>query len=573
MVTVTELGKQFGGQTLFYDANIQFHAGNRYGVVGANGSGKSTFLRILTGEESASQGDVTIPKRTRVGILEQDHFRYEDTPILHVVMMGHTEVWSAMERKEKLLSGPEEDFDENKYSDLEDTILRLNGYALEARAAEILEGMQIPTKVHYDNLSTLSGGFKLRVLLARTLASDPDLLLLDEPNNHLDILSLRWLEKFLMAFKGCAIVVSHDHRFLDNVCTHIVDVDYEAVTQYKGNYSTFLTAKVEERERRERANVKREKEIATHAAFITRFKAKATKARQANSRQKRMEKIVIEDLVRSSRRHPKFSFPQQRPSGRKVVEAMAISKAYGDNVVLSDVDLEVFRGDRIAIIGPNGIGKSTLLKVLVDQVQADDGLVEWGYETHVGYFAQDHHEVLKDGDDTVSSWLWARKPAEDIGAIYGRLAAALFNRDDADKKIRNLSGGEAARLGLAGVAIRDPNVLVLDEPTNHLDLEGIEALAASLQKVESTVILVSHDRWFVSKVATRIFEIRPDGVEDFRGSYDEYLATCETDHLDRNEAWERAKRERKEEKKGKSGKSGKGNKKSGKGGKGKGARR
>jgi len=551
MVTVTELGKSFGGQTLFHDANLQFHAGNRYGIVGANGSGKSTFLRILTGEESASEGDVAIPKRTRVGILEQDHFRYEDTPILHVVMMGHTEVWTAMAKKEALLNGPEEDFDENRYSDLEDTILRLNGYALEARAAEILEGMQIPTRVHYEPLSTLSGGFKLRVLLARTLASAPDLLLLDEPNNHLDMLSLRWLEKFLLAFKGCAIVVSHDHRFLDNVCTHIVDVDYEAVTAYKGNYSTFLTAKTEERERRERANVKREKEIADHAAFITRFKAKATKARQANSRQKRMEKIVIDKLATSSRRHPKFVFPQCRPSGRKVVEGMGISKAYGDNQVLSDVDLEVYRGDRIAIIGPNGIGKSTLLKVLVSEVEADDGLVEWGYETHVGYFAQDHHEVLNDGGQTVSSWLWGRNPTEDIGAIYGRLAAVLFSRDDADKKIRNLSGGEAARLGLAGIAINRPNVLVLDEPTNHLDLEGIEALASSLQKIESTVILVSHDRWFVSKVATRILEIRPDGVEDFRGTYDEYLATCETDHLDRNEAWERAKRERKGKAKGK----------------------
>jgi len=548
MVTVTELGKSFGGQTLFHDANLQFHPGNRYGVVGANGSGKSTFLRILTGEESASEGEVTIPKRTRVGILEQDHFQYEDTPILHVVMMGHTEVWTAMAKKEALLSGPEEDFDENRYADLEDTILRLNGYALEARAAEILEGMQIPTRVHYEPLSTLSGGFKLRVLLARTLASAPDLLLLDEPNNHLDILSLRWLEKFLLSFKGCAIVVSHDHRFLDNVCTHIVDVDYEAVRAYKGNYSAFLTSKLEERERRERANAKREKEIADHAAFITRFKAKATKARQANSRQKRMEKIVIDKLPISSRRHPKFAFPQCRPSGRKVVEAMGISKAYGDNQVLNDVDLEVFRGDRIAIIGPNGIGKSTLLKVLVSAVEADEGLVEWGYETHVGYFSQDHHEVLRDGEDTVSSWLWGRNPAEDIGAIYGRLAAVLFTRDDADKKIRNLSGGEAARLGLAGIAIRSPNVLVLDEPTNHLDLEGIEALAETLKKLESTLILVSHDRWFVSQVATRILEIRHDGVEDFRGSYDAYLATCETDHLDRNEAWERAKRERKDSK-------------------------
>lgn len=551
MVTVTELAKHYGGQTLFVDVSTRLEAGCRYGIVGANGSGKSTFLRILAGEESASEGEVVIPKRATRGVLEQDHFAYENTRILDVVMMGHTDVWAAMARKEKMLSGPDEDFDEHKYADIEETILRLNGYALESRAGEILEGMGIPTKVHDEPLSVLSGGYKLRVLLARVLAGEPDVLLLDEPNNHLDMLSLRWLEKFLASFKGCAIVVSHDHRFLDNVCTHILDVDFERITPYKGNYSAFLVAKVAERERREKEVSKREKEIADQKAFITRFKAKATKARQANSRQKRVEKMVIERLPTSSRRSPKFTFPQVRPSGRRVVEAIGLTKAYGDNVVLEDVDLVVERGDRVAIIGPNGIGKSTLLKALVGEIEVDDGLIEWGHETHPGYFAQDHAAVVSQPDTTVLGWLADQVPADPIGSIYGRLAAVLFSRDDTDKKIRNLSGGEAARLSLAGIAARKPNVLLLDEPTNHLDLEGIEALAAALQKVESTVILVSHDRWFVSRVATRILEIRPDGVEDYRGSYDEYLAHCDTDHLDRNAAYEAARADRRKGKKGK----------------------
>jgi ATPase subunit of ABC transporter with duplicated ATPase domains len=542
MLTVTDLAKQYGGQVLFTDVNLQFHAGHRYGIVGANGSGKSTFLRILTGEESASAGEVVIPKRARVGVLEQDHFAYDDVPILHVVMMGHAEVWRAMAEKEAMLSGPEEDFDVDRYGDLEETILRLDGYALEAKAAEILEGMQIPTASHYEPLSTLSGGFKLRVLLARTLASNPDVLLLDEPNNHLDIVSLAWLESFLNGFAGCAMIVSHDHRFLDNVCTHIVDVDYQEITQYTGNYSAFRALKATEREQRERANDKREKEIADHKAFIARFKAKATKARQANSRQKRMEKIVIEKLVPSSRRHPRFVFPQQRPSGRQVVEAIGLAKAYGDKVVLDGVDLVINRGQKLAIIGPNGIGKSTLLKCLMGEVDPDDGLVTWGHETHTGYFAQDHHEVLKDGEDTVSNWLWGQVPTEDVGQVYARLAAVLFSRDEADKRLTNLSGGEAARLALCGISAVGPNVILLDEPTNHLDLEGIEALAKALKQTESTVIFVSHDRWFVNEVADRILEIRPEGVESYMGTYDEYVARGEADHLDRQAVLEASRR-------------------------------
>ena len=389
MIAVSDLGKSFGAQTLFGRVSIQFNPGNRYGLVGANGSGKSTLLRILSGEEAPSSGVVSVPRKLRLGVLSQDHYRFEALPILDVAMMGNREVWEAMAEKERLLHA-DATFESDRYAELEDVILRNQGYSLEARAAEILEGLGIPTAVHRSPLSTLSGGFKLRVLLAQVLASDPGALLLDEPTNHLDIVSIRWLEKFLDAYKGLAIVISHDLRFLDNVCTHIADVDYETVTLYTGNYSAFEAAKEAERERKEAEITKREKQIAGHQAFVDRFRAKATKARQAQSKIKLIEKIVIDKLPESSRRHPRFRFRQRRPSGRTALELESIGKSYGDNVVLRDVSLRVERGDRLAIIGPNGIGKSTLLKIAVGELAPDAGRVTWGYEASPGYFSQDH---------------------------------------------------------------------------------------------------------------------------------------------------------------------------------------
>ncbi len=316
MIAVTDLGKSFGQQTLFSGVSLQFNPGNKYGLVGANGSGKSTFLRILTGEEQPSEGTISMPKRLKLGVLKQDHFRYEHMPILEVAMMGNHEVWEAMVEKERLLENAETEFDADRYAEVEDLILRHDGYTLESRAGEILEGLGIPTEIHRTPLSTLSGGFKLRVLLAQVLAAGPDALLLDEPTNHLDILSIRWLEKFLEDYKGTAVVISHDHRFLDNICTHIVDVDYETIMLYPGNYNAFLSAKVGNRDRKEAEIEKREAEIARHKEFIDRFKAKATKARQAQSKVKMMEKIVIDRLPQTSRRYPTFKFKQTRPSGR-----------------------------------------------------------------------------------------------------------------------------------------------------------------------------------------------------------------------------------------------------------------
>lgn len=542
LVTVTNLSKSHGAQVLFEDASLQLHAGYRYGIVGANGSGKSTLLRIIGGVEEASGGEVQIPRKARVGLLRQDHFKYEHVPILDVVMMGRPEIWEAMVEKEKLLAAAEEEFDGERYADLEAIVLEHDGYTVEAQAAEILEGLNIPADKHRDPLSSLSGGFKLRVLMAQVLASDPDVLLLDEPTNHLDILSIRWLEKFLSSFRGCVALVSHDRRFLNQVCTHVIDVDYQRVMLYRGDYDAFLRAKVEERARREAEIDKRRQEIADHKAFVERFKSKPTKARQANSKAKRIKKIVIEELPRSSRQHPHFRFKAKRPSGKDVAFVRHVSKSFGDNRVLNDVSLQIRRGDRLAIIGPNGIGKSTLLKILMGELSSDEGSSEWGYEAHPGYFSQDHKALRADESATIMSWLWDLAPEQSVGFVRGRLAEVLFDKDEVNKKVKHLSGGESARLVFAGLGVTQPTVLVLDEPTNHLDLEGIEALAEHLKAYDGTLIFVSHNRWFVNALATRILELKPEGFEDFSGDYQDYLRHCGDDHLDVDAVVERARR-------------------------------
>ncbi len=563
MLVVSNLAKFYGEQLLFEGVSVQFNDGQRYGIVGANGSGKSTFLRILAGQEIPSDGTWSMPKRARVGVLEQDHFQYEHNRIVDVVMMGNAELWAAMEEKDALLENSAVEFDADRYAELEDIVVRHDGYTLEARAAEVLEGLGIPAERHTEPLSVLSGGFKLRVLLAKTLASTPEILMLDEPTNHLDILSIRWLEKFLENYPGCSLVISHDHRFLDNVCTSILDVDYGTAVLYKGNYSAFKRAKVEDRERREAEITKQEKKIEEHKAFVDRFRAKASKARQAQSKVKQIEKIEIEELAPSSRRYPKFNFLQRRPSGKVVVEGEGISKSYDNNQVLESVDLEFRRGERIAVIGPNGIGKSTLLKILVGAAEADEGEVEWGYETHVGYFAQDHKEQLAESRNskavgptspgalkrTVEEWLWDYCAAEPIGFVRGKLGAVLFSGDDVKKKIGSLSGGEAARLIFAKQIVEKPNVLVLDEPTNHLDIEAIEALVHGLKRFEGTLIFVSHDRWFVGELATRILEIRKDSINDFHGSYDEYIDKLGDDHLDSDAVLRKARAKKRKDRK------------------------
>ncbi|MFQ5349450.1 MAG: ABC-F family ATP-binding cassette domain-containing protein [Thermoanaerobaculia bacterium] len=555
MIAVSALEKAYGTQTLFTGVSFQLKPGNRYGLVGANGSGKSTLLRILSGDEPASDGTVSIPKRLRLGVLSQDHYSYENLPILDTVLMGNEELWAAMVEKERILARADEEFDAERYAELEDVVLHHDGYSVEAQAGEILEGLGIPAEVHRNDLSTLSGGFKLRVLLAQVLAAKPQALLLDEPTNHLDILSIRWLEKFLQGFAGTAVIISHDHRFLDNVCSHILDVDYDTVTLYTGDYTAFVAGKQAERERKQKEQSKREKEIAHHQAFVDRFRAKATKARQAQSKLRLIEKrqSELEPLAQSSRRYPTFRFPQRRPSGKEVLKLEGVSKAYGDNRVLSDVSLTIRRGQRLAILGPNGIGKSTLLKIAMGDVEADAGEIEWGYETHPGYFAQDHREQLTSAGQSVEAFLWEACPGENIGVVRARLGQVLFSKDEVRKKLGALSGGEATRLIFARLTVDEPNVLVLDEPTNHLDLEAIEALVEGLKGYEGTLILVSHDRWFVSELADHIVEITGDGLRTYDGSYDEYVAWCGDDHLD-VEAVLKVKREKKRAERRKGGK-------------------
>ena len=543
MIGVIDLGKAYGARTLFEGVSLKLVPGSRYGLVGANGSGKTTFLEIVAGDEAASEGSVTISKGARIGVLRQDRFMRDEDAILDVAMAGDELVTRAFEEQRALAASDAPD--PARLVELEDLIRAHDGYTLEARASAILEGLGIPVASHRQPLATLSGGFKLRVLLAQVLLGGPDVLLLDEPTNHLDILSIRWLEKFLAAYQGCALVISHDQRFLDNVASHILDVDYGTISLYPGNYSAFAREKVAIRERKEAEIARAEATIAEKKAWVERFGAKATKARQAQSRLKQIEKIEVEELEASSRRAPLFAFEPERKSGRDVLEIEKVSKAYGPKQVLTDVSVVVRRGERVAIIGSNGLGKSTLLKIATGNLAADAGTVKWGHETRVGYFAQDHHETLVDPDATPIDVIWNAVPKAETSYVRGQLGRVLFSGDDVKKKVSALSGGEAARVVFCRIMVEKPNVLVLDEPTNHLDLEAIEALIEALRKFEDgTLVFVSHDRAFVSALATRILEVTPQGFRDFPGTYDEYLERCGDDHLDADTVVLKAKREK-----------------------------
>jgi ATPase subunit of ABC transporter with duplicated ATPase domains len=530
MISTSRLGKSFGDRTLFQEVSLQLNAGCRFGLVGANGSGKTTFLKIVAGDEPPSDGSVTIARRSRVGVLRQDQFLDDGEIILDLAMMGDNAVFQALRERDRIVDHGEGD--PGRLTDLEDILQNFDGYTLEARTAAILEGLGIPFASHRQSLSTLSGGFKLRVLLARVLVAGPDVLLLDEPTNHLDILSIRWLEKFLSGYRGAALVISHDQRFLDNVATHILDVDYDTITPYTGNYSAFVVQKADARAQKEAEIARAQKVIAEKRAFVERFGAKATKAKQAQSRLKQIERIEVEELAASSRRTPLFRFSPERASGRDVLELKSVSKAYGTKQVLTNVSLTVRRGEKVAVIGPNGLGKSTLLKIVMSELEADAGTLKFGHEVRAGYFAQDHHDILRNEAMTGLDYVWEACPTEGTSYVRGQLGRVLFSGDDVTKPIAMLSGGEAARLIFARIIVEKPNVLVLDEPTNHLDLEAIGALAAGLAAFEGTVLFVSHDRWFVSELATRVLEITVEGLHDFPGTYREYLERCGDDHLD-----------------------------------------
>jgi len=544
MITLSGLAKSFGGRTLFEGVTLQLNAGSRYGVVGANGSGKSTFLRVLSGDDSATTGALAFAKDAKLGVLRQDRFLDDAARIIDVAMQGDRETFDALAELDRLAR--EAVPDAHRQSELGELVAQRDGYALESRASRILAGLGIATAVQKQPLGTLSGGYKLRVLLAQVLVGSPDILLLDEPTNHLDIVSIRWLEGFLKEYEGCLVVVSHDHEFLDRVSTHTLDVDYETITSYTGNYTSFVAQREATLEQKAKEIARQEKILAEKKAFVERFRAKATKARQAQSRAKQIEKMEIEELKPSSRRSPHFSFPIARPSGRDVLEASGLAKSYGEKRVLRDVSFTLRRGERLGIIGVNGAGKSTLLRLLAGKHAPDAGKLAWGHETHLGYFPQDHTELLTDPKQKPIDFIWQASPLETVGFVRGQLGRVLFSGEDVDKPVGALSGGEAARLIFGRLSVERPNVLLLDEPTNHLDFEAIDALATALESYEGTLLLVSHNRWFVSRLCTRIIEVTFDGLQEFPGGYDEYLQHFGVDHLDR-EAVARAAQQAKAE--------------------------
>ena len=536
MISIADLAMQYGKKILFQKSSITFDPGKSYGLVGANGSGKSTLMRLITREEQPSSGTISLPRDLKVGSLQQDHFQFEKNRVIDVVLLGRPILYEAFIEKEQLLETNNFDIKTGtRLGQLEEIIAEEDGYVAEPFAGELLTGLGIEERYHSGPMSALSGGFKLRVLLAQLLFQHPDILLLDEPTNHLDIVSIHWLEKYLCTqFEGTLIFISHDRKFLNTVASYIVDIDYEELRLYKGNYEQFLKEKLLAETQKIKEIKSYERKTAELQSFVDRFRAKATKARQAQSRVKQINKMEVPEVKRSSRISPDLSFTQSRPSGRTVLQVKNLNKKFADTEVLKNISFEIQRGEKVAIIGPNGVGKSTLLKIILGEITADEGTFEWGYETHTSYFAQDHHEHLR-GKISAYDWLYATAPQETIATIRGLLGRVLFSGDEALKQVSALSGGESARLLFARIMLEKKNILILDEPTNHLDLEGVAELGKALKEFEGTVVVVSHYRHFVSKLANHIIELSKDGVNDFAGSYDQYLEKFGEDHLNREQ--------------------------------------
>ncbi len=533
MITLSDLTMRFGGQLLYEGVNWQLNPGGHYGLVGANGSGKSTLIRLMTGELSPDAGSVARPAALRLGTLGQDQFRFDDMRLLDVVLMGRPQLWAALDEQRRLLGEGGDAITAEageRLADLELTIAGLDGYEAEPQAAALLSGLGIEHARHDRPMRELSGGFRLRVLLAQALFGQPDLLLLDEPTNHLDIASIQWLEGYLREFPGGFVVVSHDRHFLNAVCDTIADLDYSELRLYSGDYDAFERAKELAVTQKDAEIARTELRIEEMQQFIDRFRAKATKARQASARKKQVEKLELPEIRRSSRRTPGFEFGQARPSGRTPLRVSGLTKRYGEQTVLRDISFELQRGDRLAVVGPNGVGKSTLLKIISSIIEADEGTAELGYETQLGYFAQDVDAELR-GAESAFAWLGSATGESEHGTLRAMLGRMLFSGDDVHKRIGSLSGGESARLLLAALMLRRPNLLVLDEPTNHLDLEGRAALMRALRDYPGTLVFVSHDRHFVSGVGTRVLVLRPDGFEDVAGTYEQYLERRGDDFL------------------------------------------
>jgi ATPase subunit of ABC transporter with duplicated ATPase domains len=520
---------RYGARTLFEDVTCTFLPGRRYAISGPNGAGKSTLMKILTGEIDPEKGSVTRPKK--LGVLRQDQFAFDDYRVIDTVIMGNAPLWSALAERDKLYAKPYEELTEEdgmRLGELEGIVGEEGGYTAESDAATLLDGLGVEQALHERRMGELQGGQKIRVLLAQALFGSPPALLLDEPTNHLDLDSVHWLQDYLCAYEGVLIVISHDRHFLNSVCTHVADIDYEAVILYTGGYDDMVLAKTQIRSRIEAENAQREKKIAQLNEFIARFSA-GTRSSQVTSRKKEVERLQTSELAKSNIQRPYIRFDMRRPSGRHPLEVKGVTKAYGDLKVIDNFTASVSRGEKVALMGRNGAGKTTLLRSLVrtapgvdERFDIDNGIVVWGHEVAVGYFAQDHGETIA-RDTTVIEWLHQFDPQASQEELRGLLGQMLFSGEDATKPTKALSGGEAARLIFCRLMLQKPNVLVLDEPTNHLDLESINALNIALQKYDGTVFLVSHDHDLIDEVATRIWHFRDGRIEDFKGPYEEYV--------------------------------------------------
>ncbi|MGO4951558.1 ABC-F family ATP-binding cassette domain-containing protein [Paenibacillus sp. DRB1-1] len=524
MISTSGVTLRYGKRPLFEDVNIKFTPGNCYGLIGANGAGKSTFLKILSGEIEANSGEVHMTPGERMAVLKQNHYEYDEFPVLETVIMGHTRLYEIMKEKDTLYAKTEfTEADGLRAGELEGEFAELNGWDAEPDAASLLIGLGISRDLHDKNMSELSGNDKVRVLLAQALFGRPNNLLLDEPTNHLDLESIQWLENFLMDYEGTVIVVSHDRHFLNKVCTHIADIDFGKIQMYVGNYDFWYESSQLALALTRDANKKKEEKIKELQAFIQRFSANASKSKQATSRKKQLDKITLDDIRPSNRKYPFLNFKPEREAGKQLLTVDRLSKTVEGEQVLNEFSLVVNKGDKIAFVGPNGMPKSTLFQVLMNEIEADSGEFSWGITTSQAYFPKDNSTYFEGVDMNLVEWLRQYSKDQDETFLRGFLGRMLFSGEEALKKASVLSGGEKVRCMLAKMMLNGANVLLLEEPTNHLDLESITALNNGLIDFDGTILFTSHDHQFIQTIANRIVEITPNGVIDRTMSYDEYL--------------------------------------------------
>lgn len=525
MISAANITMQFGAKPLFENISVKFGHGNRYGLIGANGCGKSTFMKILDGALTPTAGNISLSPNERIGTLHQDQFAFEDASVIDTVLMGHKELWAIKQERDRIYSLPEMSEEEGmKVAELEIEFAELDGYSAESRAGELLMGAGIEEALHFGPMSEVAPGWKLRVLLAQALFSDPDILLLDEPTNNLDINTIRWLEDVLNESKSTMIIISHDRHFLNSVCTHMADIDYGELRVYPGNYDDFMIAATQVQERMQSQNAKKKAQIAELQQFVSRFSANASKAKQATSRAKQIEKIDLDEIKPSSRVSPYIRFAQEKKLHRQALTIDKLGHSFDGETLFSEGSLILEAGARVAVIGENGVGKTTFLRCLMGELEANHGTIKWAENATLGYCPQDSSAQFN-SDTNLFDWMsqW-RKPSHDDQIVRATLGRLLFSSEDSKKAVRVCSGGEKNRLLFGKLMMTDNNVMILDEPTNHLDMEAIEALNLALEHYEGTLIFVSHDREFVSSLATRIIEIKDHKLNDFKGTYDEFLA-------------------------------------------------